>query len=87
VSGSSGKSYRRIAVHSIVACMAAASIAEAGQQRALALSRFDSADRLVSVGGGEFDHHGQPLSGVVYWQVGDLGHLAQPVTHRVLVHS
>ena len=32
-------------------------------------------------------HHGQPLCGVVQCQLGDFGHLAQPVTHGVLVHS
>lgn len=35
----------------------------------------------------EFDHHGQPLCDVVQPQVGDLGQLAQPVAHGVLVHS
>jgi hypothetical protein len=37
----------------------------------------------VGVGGREFDHHGQPFFGVVQLQVGDLGHLAQPVTRRL----
>jgi hypothetical protein len=41
----------------------------------------------VGVGGREFDHHGQPFFGVVQLQVGDLGHLAQPVTRRLQVRG
>ena len=53
-----------------------------------ALCRVSTArNRLLGVGSREFDHHGEPLCDVVQPRVGDLGHLAQPVAHGVLVHS
>jgi hypothetical protein len=43
---------------------------------AVALCRVPTAQLLVGFGGRQFDHHGQPLFGVVQLQIGDLGHLA-----------
>jgi hypothetical protein len=53
-----------------------AGLACAEQRCRRALSRFDSTNVLVDLGGREFDHHGQPLFGVVQLQIGGLGHLA-----------